>query len=148
MRGSASSGAPITQHTGRILTEGKCRGPGLGIAKLLYSYRGVLRRVSNILPCTRFSVLTSWLPSGQPVAWKTRLRAASQQSLWPRGCPGRARHSQPPLPGGTVGVGPPASRALGAKFQQQAASLVISTQKDETSQTDGRHAREDTCKQS
>lgn len=38
------------------------------------------------------------------------------------------------------------SWALFAKIQQQAASLVISTKKDETSQTDGCHSREDTCK--
>lgn len=94
-------------------------------------------------PCTRFSVPTSWLPSGQPVTWKTRLRAAvSAEPL----APGQALTAAPSR--GAMGVGPPASRALGAKFQQQAASSVISTQKDETSQTDGRHAREDTCKQS
>lgn len=38
------------------------------------------------------------------------------------------------------------SGARPAKFQQQAAGLLISTKKDETSQTDGCRSREDTCK--
>lgn len=39
-----------------------------------------------------------------------------------------------------------ASRTLSANSQQQAVRVVISPQKDETSQTDGCHSREDTCK--
>lgn len=61
---------------------------------------------------------------------------------------GGARGSSPGAPfleshaWGTV----PDSGALSAKFQEQAAGLLISTKKDETSQTDGCHSREDTCK--
>lgn len=46
------------------------------------------------------------------------------------------------------GRGASDSRALSAESEQQAASLVISTKKDETSQTDCCHSRENTCKQS